>query len=67
MEKRVLLGTAATGWAMVLFNWKRLLVLDVVPPLAITLRVMANRELLWAVVVSETATNRMSKSNVLGL
>ncbi len=61
MEKRVLLGTAASGWAMVLPNWKRLLALNVVPPLAITLRVMVNRALLWAKAASEIMTAKKSR------
>src|ERR1035441_769273 len=48
MENRLLLGMAASGWAMVLPTWKRLLVLNVAPPPPITPRVMVKRALLCA-------------------
>lgn len=48
MEKRRLLGAAVSGCPMVLPNWKRLLVLNVSPPPATTLRTMENRPLLCA-------------------
>ena len=47
---------------MVLPNLNRELVLNVVPPPAITLRVMVKRELLWAKAVPATATNKSRKS-----
>jgi hypothetical protein len=58
MEKRALLGTAASGCAMVLPNRNRALLLNVVPPPATTLRVMLNRALLWARTLVERETNR---------
>ena len=60
MENRLLLGTAASGWAIVLPNWKRLLLLNVVPPPAITPRVMVNRALLCAKAASEMETHKTS-------
>jgi hypothetical protein len=47
---------------MVLSSWNRALLLEVVPPPAITPRVMSNRALLWAKAVPE---RQISRSRIL--
>jgi hypothetical protein len=65
MENRVLAGTAASGWAMVLPNWNRELLLKVVPPPATTLRVMVKRLLLCAWATDPKARRIINKKNIL--
>jgi len=62
IEKRALDGTAARGWAAVLPNWNRELALNVVPPPAITLRVILKRLLLWAKAVTETERSKSKQT-----
>jgi hypothetical protein len=65
MENRLPTGTAASGWAMVLPNSKRLVLLNVAPPPATTLREMAKRLLLCANVPQQQNSPSKAKSACL--